>query len=409
VEGAIMKIGAFAKHNQVSIDTIRHYMSLELLMPQKVNKQYGFDFHCQKDFNEIMFLKALGFSLSEIKNIFIVKHLGKMTLFQQEEYYKNIFRDKYESTKAEIEKLSREKSHLEKEIHKLDIANDTKRFKLGIDLNWLQYLCCDSCGDSLVLKEAAVDDNMVMSGKLKCKCGLEYTVQDGILFVDSGHNGEDQLPDIVSYIQRTDGEYLNQVYKTLEWNYQNINFKELERKIILEPGSGSGFFLRRIYNELPESAVYIAVDYDPERLRFLKGILEKAEKRRNILFICCDFTRIPLMPRSVDVICDYTGTSNYCFDHNEFLLKVIERYFKRDAILLGSYIIFKNFSRSSTISVDCRSNFQIDSVKKQIEKLGFIKQSEYVSDIVTKGGIYENYFKSDEKVLTYSFIGKRLG
>ncbi len=404
-----MKIGAFAKQNQVSIDTIRHYMNLELLIPQKVNKQFDFDTRCQKDFSDIIYFKALGFSLLEIKNIFTIKHLGKMTPFQQSDYYKNIFRDKYKSTKAEIERLSREKSHLEEEINKLNIENYTKRFKIGIDLSWLQYLCCDNCGDSLVLKQAVVDDNMVMSGKLKCKCGIEYTVQDGILYADSGHCSEYQLPDIISYIQHTDDEYLNQVYTTLEWNYQNINFKNLERKVLLELGCGNGFFLRRIYNELPESAVYIAVDYDPERLRFLKEVFEKAEKRRNIFFICCDFTRMPLRTHSVDVICDYSGTSNYCFDHNEFLLRVIERHFNRDAILLGSYIIFKNFSRSSTIPVDCRSNFQIDSVKKQIEKLGFIKQSENVSDIVTKGGIYEDYFKSDEKVLTYSFIGKRLG
>jgi len=404
-----MKIGAFAKQNQVSIDTIRHYINLELLIPQKVNKQFDFDTRCQKDFSDIIYLKVLGFSLLEIKNIFTIKHLGKMTPFQQDDYYKNIFRDKYKITKAEIEKLSQENSNLEEAIHKLDIENDTKQFKLGIDLSWLQYLCCENCGDSLVLKEAAVDDNMIVSGKLKCKCGIEYTVQDGILYADSDHDSENQFPDIISYIQHTDDEYLNQVYKTLEWNYQNINFKDLERKVILELGSGSGFFLRQIYNELPESAVYIAVDYDPERLCFLKEVLEKAERRKNIFFICCDFTRMPLITRAVDVICDYTGTSNYCFDHNEFLLNVIERYFKSDAVLLGSYIIFKELSRSSNIPVDCRSNFQINSVKNQIEKLGFIKQSEYISDIVTKGGIYENYFESNEKVLTYSFIGKRLG
>lgn len=31
-----MKIGAFAKANQTSIDTIRHYMDLNLIVPEKV-------------------------------------------------------------------------------------------------------------------------------------------------------------------------------------------------------------------------------------------------------------------------------------------------------------------------------------------------------------------------------------
>jgi hypothetical protein len=80
-----------------------------------------------------------------------------------------------------------------------------------------------------------------------------------------------------------------------------------------------------------------------------------------------------------------------------------------NAVLLGSYIIFKNFSPNSMIPIDFQTNFKMDSVKKQIEKLGFKKQFEYISDIITKGGIYESYFKNDEKVLTYSFIGKRSG
>lgn len=404
-----MKIGAFAKRNQVGIDTIRHYMDLELLIPQKPAKQYEFDLQCQKDFDEIVSLKSLGFTLSEIKNIFIVKHLGKMTSFRQEDRYKNLFKEKYESTTAEIEKLNREKSGLEEELRRLDVKNEDRQCKTGVGLSCLQYLRCGGCGDPLVLKEAAVEDDMILSGKLKCKCGAEYPVRDGILFAGAVRDGEEQLPDILSYIQNTDAAYLNRIYKTLEWDVQNMDFSSLSGKLVLELGSGSGFFLRRIYNELPEDTVYIAVDHDPARLRFLKDALEKSGVRKNILFLCCDFTRMPLPPRSIDVICDYSGTSNYSFDHGDFLLESIERYFKPDAALLGSYIIFKNFSQNSTIPMDRRPNFRLDAVKKRIEKLGFSKRAEYASDVVTKGGIYEDYFRDDEKVMTYSFVGKRSG
>jgi SAM-dependent methyltransferase len=250
---------------------------------------------------------------------------------------------------------------------------------------------------------------MILSGTLKCPCGAEYPVRDGILFAGAVRDGADQPPDILSYIQHTDTAYLNRIYKTLEWDVQNIDFKSLSGKLVLELGSGSGFFLRRIYNELPEDTVYIAVDHDPGKLRFLKEALEKSGGRRNILFLCCDFAQMPLSPRSIDVICDYSGTSNYSFDHGEFLLESIERYYKLDAALLGSYIIFKNFSQNSMVPMDCRPNFRLDAVKKQIEKLGFSKQAEYTSDVVTKGGIYEDYFRDDEKILTYSFVGKRSG
>jgi DNA-binding transcriptional MerR regulator/ubiquinone/menaquinone biosynthesis C-methylase UbiE len=404
-----MKIGAFAKKNRVGIDTIRHYMDLELIIPQKPAKQYEFDLQCQKDFDEIVSLKSLGFTLSEIKNIFIVKHLGKMTSFLQEDRYKSLFKEKYESTTAEIEKLSRVRSGLKEELRRLDAKSEDRQCRMGVGLSCLQHLRCGLCGSPLVLKEAAIEDDMILSGTLKCPCGAEYPVRDGILFAGAVRDGADQPPDILSYIQHTDTAYLNRIYKTLEWDVQNIDFKSLSGKLVLELGSGSGFFLRRIYNELPEDTVYIAVDHDPGKLRFLKEALEKSGGRRNILFLCCDFAQMPLSPRSIDVICDYSGTSNYSFDHGEFLLESIERYYKLDAALLGSYIIFKNFSQNSMVPMDCRPNFRLDAVKKQIEKLGFSKQAEYTSDVVTKGGIYEDYFRDDEKILTYSFVGKRSG
>ena len=173
---------------------------------------------------------------------------------------------------------------------------------------------------------------------------------------------------------------------TLEWNAQHVHSENLAGKVILELGSGSGFFLRRIYDALPEDAVYIAADHDPGKLRFLKGILEKAEKRKGVLFICCDFPQIPLKARSVDVLYDFTGTSNFSFEHREFLPRLVERFLKTEAELLGSYIIFRNFSPDSMVPIDFRPNFQIHSVKKQIEELGFIKKAEYTSDVVTKGG-----------------------
>lgn len=224
-----------------------------------------------------------------------------------------------------------------------------------------------------------------------------------------GLNVDDPPLDVLSYIQNTDTEYLNRIYKTLEWNAQHVHSENLAEKVILELGSGSGFFLRRIYDNLPDDAVYIAADHDPGKLQFLKGILEKAEKRKKIFFICCDFPQIPLKTRSVDVLYDFTGTSNFNFEHGEFLLRLVERFLKTEAELLGSYIIFQNFSPNSMVPVNFRPNFQIHSLKKQIEELGFIKKDEYTSDVVTKGGIYENYFRSGEKVLNYSFAGKRSG
>lgn len=64
-----MKIGKFGEVNNISIDTIRHYMDLSLIIPEK--EDTIFDEYCQTDLELIIYYKDLGFSLNEIKELFL--------------------------------------------------------------------------------------------------------------------------------------------------------------------------------------------------------------------------------------------------------------------------------------------------------------------------------------------------
>ena len=49
-----MRIGAFAKKNNISFDTVRHYIELGLILPVKEHGgQYQFDNICQENIEEI--------------------------------------------------------------------------------------------------------------------------------------------------------------------------------------------------------------------------------------------------------------------------------------------------------------------------------------------------------------------
>lgn len=96
---------------------------------------------------------------------------------------------------------------------------------------------------------------------------------------------------------------------------------DLNEKILLDLGSGIGFFLRNIYEELPEECLYIAVDRDLNKLLLLKDVIERRNVKRNIVFICADFLNIPIQSSSIDIVIDQSGTSNYSFEHEEFLLR----------------------------------------------------------------------------------------
>ncbi|MCT4595119.1 MAG: MerR family transcriptional regulator [Anaeromicrobium sp.] len=405
-----MKIGKFAEINNISKDTIRHYMYLGLIVPEKLGGQYDFDERCKNSLNRILNLKNMGFTLNEIKIIFTFRVLGNLIPYEEEEYYKTIFMNKYENLIKDIENLTNIKNRLKKKIDEISKEKSKKKFTLGIHISTLNLLRCLKCNGELGIVDGTIKDNQIIYGKLRCNCNEEYIIEDGILRVDDYYR-ESELNlfsgDISEYINVTDSDYLDNVYKGIKWIDKKVDFNNVKDKVILELGSGFGFYLRNIYNKLSDNSVYIAVDYDLARHRFLKGIIERAECRKNIIFLCTDFLQIPIKSKSVDMVVDFSGTSNYNFENEEFLLEQMGKYVKDSGYLIGTYILFKNFSTNSLIEEKYRKNFVMENVKTKIYNLGYKCIDDKVSDYVEEGGKYEGFFVKGEKVYNYIFYGKR--
>jgi len=406
-----MKIGEFAKKNNTSIDTIRHYMDLGLLVARKQGSQYDFGESCQQSLCEIFALKDMGFALSEIKTILLFRSLGRFTDYQQQEYFRSLYSARLGQISRQIDELSSMKAALSEEIEKLNQHKPNESLTLGVDVSALNILKCRKCGGSLVLSSGEIKDNRIISGALKCSCGTEYTIENGIIFTSPASSVSSKFSEdyIADYIKNTDSDYLDKIYKNIEYFSNIFDMSLLENKVVLELGSGMGFLLRNIYSSLPDSCVYLAVDYDINRHIFLKSMLEKTGIAKNIIFVCGDFLDTPLPDESADIIFDFSGTSNYSFDNTEFLLKAIDPIAKRNAYLAGSYIAFKNFSPASIVGEAFRKNFVLDNIKKGIAGLGYQMINESTSDYLTSGGVYENYFVEGEKVFSYQFLGKRQG
>ncbi|WP_250673734.1 MerR family transcriptional regulator [Paraclostridium ghonii] len=70
--GKYLSIGQMAKLNNISVQTLRHYEKLELLIPSYTNENTGYRYYSMKDFNTIDLIKqckAMGMSLEEIKDV----------------------------------------------------------------------------------------------------------------------------------------------------------------------------------------------------------------------------------------------------------------------------------------------------------------------------------------------------
>lgn len=89
-----MKIGTFAKLFHVTTDTVRYYIELGLLIPDKKNTQYQMNQLCFDDMAFITELKKFHFSLIEIQRILSYRRVTNFSDHEDIDYYNNLLIDK---------------------------------------------------------------------------------------------------------------------------------------------------------------------------------------------------------------------------------------------------------------------------------------------------------------------------
>ncbi len=404
-----MKIGKFASLNNVSIDTIRHYIDMGLLQPERNGYHYNFDRRCSFDLCEIKSLKSMGFELIQIKAILIFNRLGKMSSLQKNEWYQDIYKNKLNDITLELDEIIDVKTRLEESIKKNESSHCQLRHTVGIDFFVLNLFACPDCKSEFELLEGAIQNNKIVSGILKCRCGTELRIIDGIVChldaVDKIEKNNDHF--ITDYLCATNNDFLEHMHKLLEWFYKKFEPGMFKNKTVLDLGSGSGFFLRYIFDLLDDNTLYIAVDNDINRHKSLKKLIEVAETPKNVIFICCDFDSIPIKEQSVDIVIDILGTSYYALENTDILLDRTNHLFRDEVKLIAGYMIYNKFGKDSTIVSEYRHNYKLDYVKKYIQELGFTCLAEKSDIINSDAGKYEDLCNHQDEVLNYHLLGIR--
>lgn len=404
-----MRIGEFAQVVSASIDTVRHYMDLGLIVPERQGAFFYFDKRCQRDFKRVIELKEMGFSLVEIKNMLLIVRFSKMASELEINHYQNFFRCKHDELLHKRQELDNQIQSISEKIERFKSSKVQKMHTIGFGLDALQLLRCPSCQCALNLDQANIEQNVIISGQLSCTCGYQAELDDGI-FVDRQSmkriiESDDSY--FIRFIKQNSSEYLDNIYKAMEWGYRQIEEDKIEVGTVVELGVGNGIFLSHVIKALPETTRYIAIDYDLNRLRYIKKMLERIDYQVKVNFICCDFATIPLKHHSFDFVVDFYGSSSYQFNHDIFLHDLLADYYTDSCGLMGIFMCVDKFKRQSLLSENAKQLFKRDEIKRRLMALSFKASAEHSHTYHATGEDIEEINELSSKIVNYGFYGSR--
>lgn len=413
-----MKIREFSNKFNLSYDTIRYYMKLNLINPRKSGGHYQFDQDDQNDMQEILKLKEMEFSLDEIKEILSFKRIGRLSNYQKNSYYQNLYQQKIKSIEKRIKELKAASRALNIHLKKIKKEDNVKKNDLSLNLKSLDLFACPVCGSDLTLSAEKIENNRIHAGSLNCSCGEKILIQDGILYTSEIYDREgrkevfetDPLFHVTDYIQQTDSEFMDQAYLSLEWLKNKINYSDLKNKVILEPGSGYGLLIRNIYDQLASDTTYICVEHDPELNRYLKSLLELSAAGPEVIFLTAELPALPLKEKIIDYLIDFSGISNYSFHNQGFLPELMLKYFKDHFLLTAVFIIYHKFGEKNIVDREYRNYFIYSKIRAKLKELGFEFLDEYKSEIKkidSSFGKYEEFAQIGDQIYSYQLQAKK--
>lgn len=403
-----MRIGEFSKKTETSIDTIRHYITLGLLVPTKEGKYFKFDKRCFTDLDRIKEMKEMDFSLQEIKNILLLSRFSKLTLGQERQHYRSFFRNKTKELHEAQKKLELKIKKLEDKVAELDVQFQQDPIRLGVDLSFLSSLYCPTCQVPLKLDQADIQSNMIISGQMSCECGYNVSVENGIIMDRKNMKTSEENDEtyFIKYVDETNQGFLDNIYAAMEWSHRVFEFGN-QQQTVLELGVGNGILLSHIYNDLPDHVTYVAVDYDYTKLKYLKKVFERSGIKKNVIFICSDFEQMPLKHRSVDSVVDFFGMTNYSFRNETVLHHVVEPYYKKDCKLIGAYMLFDKLKQNDELSTEQYHLFKKEKIVKYLKDIHFEMKDEYLVGSSEQGEKNDLVFEVTNRVYIYGYLGER--
>lgn len=350
-----MRIGEISQRTGVSISTIRYYIQLGLLVPDRCTSQYQFNDEDLVILELIAELKKWGFSLEEIYRLVSLRRFsGGVEPEDQADCIALLIKHqkKLQTICVQYQKYIEEiDTYIEKLNQGCDRQRSTGYIKVhtGVPIQTLGILCCPHCQSSLQINNANMNSNYIFDGILCCKCGYSAEIRNGIVYSLCEQTYPFDKADIDRSLYRSSpNELVSLIQKSYNW--MSLQIKDLpltNRKVIMETHLNSFFYLYKHFNDLGANHIYIVQDKFADIIELYKKYIEQMGIELNILYLAAsDQTRLPIRNNCLDLLIDYNSTNEYGIFSQEFYLDRMREYLKPSAFVLGTYFYFDTNSRS---------------------------------------------------------------
>ncbi len=401
-----MKIGEFAKRNNITQDTIRHYIDLGLLVAEKQGSQYKFTEEDSGDLEDIVLLKQLDFSLTEIQEIFCFYRLEGEKSDDFRSFYLSLLERKREQVRNEQLKFQEIDVRIRNRIHELKKDEFNKKGSIGFPITSTSLLQCPDCKTALDIRGGTIEKNMLMEAIFHCECGYIASIENGVYIDQAAVGKKKQIPPKRDFLEAASPKYINYLYNGTSTLIDYLQLHGDHPRYIMELDNCVGRFLMQYIDLLPKDCTYILICHDKERIANMKKNIELQQEHNNFIFFCCEFDRLPLTPASIDIIVDHWMSKTYAKTADKDLLNIVSPFLKQEGLLIGAYPHLGSQCKDYLhVPLKLRELFNRDKMLDKLQQLNFTELDVSELGPITEDNPYID-IQGKEQYLTL-YVGKK--
>lgn len=344
-----MLISKFANQFNVRTDTVRYYMELGLLLPEKRNHYYEFDAICVEEMEWIQELKGFRFSLQEINRILALKRVTSLSNKEDISFLIQMLGEKKQSLQEEVESIYDACDAIDEKMSSIKMSQQVDATDNGIDFAFLSMMYCPQCQKTLELEDVKTKGQQISEGKLYCPiCDYSATISEGIIITKhlNQHSFNPFYIYDIEMLKTVQSSFISLSERASNFTKQMLQKQSLKDKVILETNIDTYVFLDKYMSELDAEASYIFTGSTLPMLKMLKRKIERKNVQSSVLYVLNSGLDLPFQHESIDYVIDSYSFNEYSLFHQTLPMRKLRPYLHPASMVVGSYFQYEKNAKT---------------------------------------------------------------